>query len=463
MRLQKNNLKSMNKLRKAGALLAIFCVGQLTIAQTDSLNVIERTGKDSIPKNPNFKKIKIDGVASVVGDYVILNSDIDKTFIDLQSQGQDIKNITRCQLLGKLMEDKLYAHHAVQDSILVSDGEVYGNVDRQIDYFLEQLGGDMNKLLRFYNKTDEESFRQELFQINKVNLLSKRMQDKIVEEVEITPEEVRQFFNNIPKDELPVFGTELEIGQIVVQPKIPETEKKKAIERLKQIKAEVEDQGTSFATKAILYSHDRATGGKTLSLNRKSAFVKEFKDVAFTLEEGEISEPFETEFGWHIVQLDRKRGQEIDVRHILLIPEVPAEALREAREKMETIRKRIVDGEISFEDAALEFSDEKETKFNKGQLINPSTLDTRFELTRMDPSLYSQIVNLADGELSQPLLDEDRTGTKKYKILRITNRHDEHVADYSRDYTKIQELAVARKTYESRSKMDGKKKFVIRT
>lgn len=136
----KNNLKSMNKLRKAGALLAIFCVGQLTIAQTDSLNVIERTGKDSIPKNPNFKKIKIDGVASVVGDYVILNSDIDKTFIDLQSQGQDIKNITRCQLLGKLMEDKLYAHHAVQDSILVSDGEVYGNVDRQIDYFLEQLG-----------------------------------------------------------------------------------------------------------------------------------------------------------------------------------------------------------------------------------------------------------------------------------------------------------------------------------
>ena len=286
MRLQKNNLKSMNKLRKAGALLAIFCVGQLTIAQTDSLNVIERTGKDSIPKNPNFKKIKIDGVASVVGDYVILNSDIDKTFIDLQSQGQDIKNITRCQLLGKLMEDKLYAHHAVQDSILVSDGEVYGNVDRQIDYFLEQLGGDMNKLLRFYNKTDEESFSQELFQINKVNLLSKRMQDKIVEEVEITPEEVRQFFNNIPKDELPVFGTELEIGQIVVQPKIPETEKKKAIERLKQIKAEVEDQGTSFATKAILYSHDRATGGKTLSLNRKSAFVKEFKDVAFTFEDG---------------------------------------------------------------------------------------------------------------------------------------------------------------------------------
>lgn len=124
---------------------------------------------------------------------------------------------------------------------------------------------------------------------------------------------------------------------------------------------------------------------------------------------------------------------------------------------METIRKRIVDGEISFEDAALEFSDEKETKFNKGQLINPSTLDTRFELTRMDPSLYSQIVNLADGELSQPLLDEDRTGTKKYKILRITNRHDEHVADYSRDYTKIQELALQEKRMKAVQKMDGRK------
>jgi peptidyl-prolyl cis-trans isomerase SurA len=173
--------------------------------------------------------------------------------------------------------------------------------------------------------------------------------------------------------------------------------------------------------------------------------VKEFRDEAFSLEEGEISEPFKTDFGWHILMVDKIRGQEVDVRHILLTPKIEPAQLAEAKKKLDTIRKRIVDKEISFKDAALAFSSEKETRFNGGVLINPQTGDTRFELTNLDPVLYSQIRNLEDNEISAPLMEEDRSGLKKYKILKVSNRFDEHKADYSTDYVKIKALALKEK------------------
>ena len=200
-------------------------------------------------------RIKIDGVSSVIGDYVILDSDIDKMLIEIESQGISSKSITRCELLGKLMEDKLYAHHAIQDSIEVSDQEVYDYVDQSISYFVEQLGS-VEKVLEFYKKPSEISFRQELFEINKTQRLSSLMQASIVDDVEITPEEVRQFFESIPKLDLPVFGTELEISQIVIQPKVSEQEEKRIINQLLSFKSDVEERGLSFSSKAILYSQD---------------------------------------------------------------------------------------------------------------------------------------------------------------------------------------------------------------
>ena len=150
-------------------------------------------------------RLKIDGVSAVVGDYVILDSDIDKAYIDLESQGVPTKDITRCSLLGKLMEDKLYAHHAEQDSIEVSNDDINNYVEQTIDYFVQQLGG-MDKVLEFYKKKSEQSFRNELFEVNRIQQLSQRMQAKIVEELEVTPDEVKVFFNSIPKEELPVLG-----------------------------------------------------------------------------------------------------------------------------------------------------------------------------------------------------------------------------------------------------------------
>jgi peptidyl-prolyl cis-trans isomerase SurA len=393
------------------------------------------------------EKIKIDGISSVIGDFIILDSDIDKVLIDMESQGLSTRGISRCQLLGKLMEDKLYAHHAIQDSLEFSDNEIYDYVDRQIEYFTEQLG-DIDKVLEFYNKRDEISFRDELFEINKTQRLSEMMQENIVEKVEITPEEVRQFFNSIPRIDLPVFGTELEIAQIVVEPKVTEEENERIIDQLKLFREDILEGGMSFASKALLYSQDpgsRSKGGKYTLNRKKPRMFKEFRDVAFSLQEGEISQPFRTEVGWHIVAVDKIRGQEIDVRHILLIPNISAEELREAKEKIDNIRERILNNEITFSDAALQFSDEKETRLNGGVIINPSTNDTRFELVKMDPLLYSQVKDLKDNEMSMPLLDNSENTVSKYKILKVTNRFDEHTADFSLDYVKIKELALTEK------------------
>ena len=435
MQYNKKNLNFMKQISKYFFSTTILLFFNLSFSQVDN-------SSDTIQN-----KIKIDGVSAVVGEYVILESDVDKTLIDLQSQGVSTQSITRCSLLGKLMEDKLYAHHAEQGSLEVDNNQIYSYVDRTIEYFVDQLGS-LDKVIEFYKKKDEKSFRTELFEINKLNQLSEKMQSKIVEEIEITPDEVRQFFNSIPKYERPVFGAELELAQIVINPEVSFKDEQKVIDRLETIKNDIVVNGSSFATKAILYSQDpgsRSTGGKyTLNRNRPQ-MVKEFRDAAYRLREGEVSDPFKTPNGWHIIKVDKIRGQEVDVRHILLIPEVTSDALVEAKRTIDLIRKRIIDKELTFEEAAKSLSDEEETKNNGGVLINPTTGDTRFELTKMDPVLYSQAQKLKDNEISNPLLEEDRRGIKKYKIIKVSNRFDEHIADYSQDYIKIKELALKEK------------------
>jgi peptidyl-prolyl cis-trans isomerase SurA len=357
------------------------------------------------------------------------------------------------------MEDKLYAHHAEQDSLVVSDAEINDYVGRTIDYFVQELGS-MEKVLEFYKKSDEQSFRSELFDINRVQQLSQKMQSKIVEEIEVTPEEVRTFFDKIPTDQRPVFGAELEIAQIVVEPKSTDVEIERTIRLLETMRNDVLENGSSFSSKAILYSQDpgsRSRGGRYTLDRKRPVMVKEFRDQAYRLREGEVSQPFKTEFGWHIVTVDKIRGQLLDVRHVLLIPEVSNKELQQAKEKINLIRQRIQDGEISFADAALEFSDDRETSTNGGVLINPSTGATRFELTKLDPGIYNQILNLEDNEVSSPLIDEDRSGNKKYKILMVTNRFDQHTADFAKDYVKIKDLALKEKQLSAIQEWMGEK------
>lgn len=416
--------------------------------------------KSSVTTNDNDNsKIKIDGVTAVIGDYVVLDSDIDKEYIQLKARGASTDEITRCQLFGKLLEDKLYAHHAIQDSITVNELEIRSNIDQQIDAFLAQIGS-MEKLLEYYKMDSEQSLRDEMFKINKSGKLAMEMQRKIIEEIEVTPEEVRLFYNRQLKDDPPVFGTELKVAQIVVVPQIPDAENEKVIKRLKEFKADVIENGASFTAKATFYSDDtasRKTGGKYTLNKKRPQMVKEFREVAFSLQEGEISEPFKTDFGYHIILLDKIRGQEYDVRHILLRPKITQEAINEAKGKIDKIRTHIVNEEMTFSEAAREFSDEKETKFSGGQMINPLTQDYNFELTKMDPDLYAQIQDLKDHEISLVLKDGDRVNPVKFKLITVTDRIDEHKADFARDYLKIKELAEQDKQFKAIEKWQNEK------
>jgi len=459
--LKKTNLKYMHKKIKIIASLVLVGFYGFGFAQTDSIQksdinveppelMVENidSKKDSTIA---FKKVKLDGIAAVIGDYVILDSDIDKTLIDLRNQGASTEDVTRCGLLGKLMEDRLYAHQAVQDSILVSDDEVNLTGDRQLQSLVQQIGS-MEKVLAYYKKESEADFREELYKINKLRMLSERMQQNIVSEIEITPEEVRQFFNKIPKDERPVIGAEMEIAQIVKEPKPSDAEKQKVLDKLNAIRADVVDNDASFNVKAILYSQDPGSKSKGgfYSITKDTGFDKTFKDVAFSLREGEISEPFETQFGFHIIFIEKIRGQELDLRHILIQPEITQSTLDELKTELDTIRQQIMDGKYTFAEAAQNFSDQKETANDGGQLRNPQDFGPRFELTKMDPELYNQVRNLKDNEISLPIFEQDqRGGAPKFKIMKITNRYDEHEADFAQDYLKIQQLAKTEKQYKA--------------
>ncbi len=403
------------------------------------------------------KRQKIDGIVATVGDYIVLDSDIDKAFLEIESSGNSTKDITRCQMLGKLLEDKLYAHQAIQDSIVVKDEEVKEKMNQQLDYMVEQLKS-MDNVVKYFKKNNEDEFKTELFEILKQQKLAAEMQKKIVDPIQITPEETRNFFKKIPESDRPLLGAELEMAQIVITPKVSLAEKQAVIDRLKEIKKEVL-AGASFTTKAVLYTEDpgsRSSGG-FYKINKKTPFVKEFKDVAYSLQEGEISEPFETEFGFHIIYLEKVKGQDLELRHILMAAKITPNALKEAKDKIELIKKRIQDKEITFADAARTLSDEKETRANGGTLINPKTQDTHFELTKMDPEFYGQVSNMSSGEISPVILDEDPKVGKRYKIIMVTNKIEQHVADFSKDYTKIKDLALKEKQINAIAKWSENK------
>jgi peptidyl-prolyl cis-trans isomerase SurA len=280
------NIIPMKFINNRLALLSfLFIVSNFVVSAQEIIKDSVITTKPII-KKPFTGKLKIDGVIATVGDYIVLDSDIDKSFLEISAQGGSVKDITRCQMLGKLLEDKLYAHQAIQDSIVVTDSEVKGMMEERLNYMVSQIGS-MEKVIQYYKKDSEEEFRSYFSDILKEGKLTSEMQKKIVDAVEITPEEVRNYFKTIPKNDLPFFGVELEVAQIIVQPKVSQADKQKVIDRLNGFKKEIEE-GSSFSTKAVLYSQDpgsRANGG-FYKMSRKTPFVKEFKDVAFSLAEG---------------------------------------------------------------------------------------------------------------------------------------------------------------------------------
>lgn len=393
----------------------------------------------------NNKK-RIDGVVGVVGDYVILDSDIDNGIIEAKRMGYNSADISRCKVYGTLLESKLFTHQAIQDSIVILDEEINLMLDNQMDKMVEYYGS-IDNVVRTYNKKNYQDFREYFFDIMKQNQLASRMQDKLIKDVTITPEEIRQFYVNIPKDSLPMVGDQVELAEIVIKPAISKEQRQAVIDKLNEIRQDVLD-GASFASKVFMYSEDKGsiqTGG-FYTVDKKTPFVKEFKDVAFSLKEGEISKPFETEYGYHIIYLEKIKGKNLELRHILISPKPTEEALANAKKELDDLRIRILNNEITFADAARKYSQQKETKFSGGVMTDRSG-ETRFELNKMeDRMLYSMISTLAVTEVSQTTLINDQASNgSQYKIVQLTNKIPAHVADFSNDYMKIRYVALQSK------------------
>jgi len=400
------------------------------------------------------QKVKIDGVGVVVGKNVVLDSDIAKFKLELENSSEGKIKISDCEMLEQLMLQKLLAHHAVIDSITVSDAEVNAQVERNIQYFSQEYGG-VAKVVEAYGFNDIDDLKRELFKIEKENSLIQREQRSITEGIDVTPEEVRIYYNGLKdKGELPEFPAEIQLAQLVINAEPSEAENERIEKKLRQIKKEIED-GSSIRMKAIINSDDPSVtqnGGNLGVITKETPFVKEFKEIAFSLDVGQISEPFKTIFGYHIVQLNAIKGNGRDVSHILMQPEIPQEKLNETKEKVEKIKQEVLKGTTTFEEAVKDFSEDTATKNNGGLLVNEYTGESNFDLTRMDPALYARVNDLKKGEMTDVFYDEKRGGEKMYKVIIMKERTDTHIADLVDDYVKVQGLALQKKKQEAIAK-----------
>jgi peptidyl-prolyl cis-trans isomerase SurA len=404
------------------------------------------------------QKLKIDGVVVVIGKNIVLDSDIDKfkQEVELRSEGK-IK-ITDCEMLEELMQQKLMSHHAVIDSITVADEEISSRVDRSIQYFTQQYGS-IEKVIKAYGFNDLDDLKRELNSVQKENILIEKEQQNITEKIDVTPEEVRLYYNGLKeKEELPQFPAEIELAQIVIKAIPTPEETERVINKLNEIKKQIED-GSNFKMKAIINSDDPGvtSNGGEYSVTKESSFIKEFKEMAFTLDVGQVSKPFKSEFGYHIMQLNAIKGNTRVASHILMQLNVPEEKLNEIKRKAEKIILEIREGKLTFNDAVKKYSNDDDSKNNGGLIINPSTGESKFDLTRMDPAFYARVSDLKKGEMTEPFYDEERSGSKMFKFILMKDRTNTHTADIIEDYVKIQQLALQKKKEETITKWSKEK------
>lgn len=388
----------------------------------------------------------VEGIVAVVGSEIVLKSEIEIQFEAIS--GQNPGSVTHCDVLEDLLFERLMLHHAAIDSVVVDEGEVESNIDRRLDQIAAQMGG-MDRLTDYYKKSVPE-IKEEMRSLMKNQMTAQRMQARITEGIEITPTEVQTFYNGVPEDSLPLINTEVELAQLVIYPEVDEEAEQEVVDRLETIRERIEG-GTSFSTMAVLYSEDPGSnknGGEYKSIKR-GQFVKEFEAVAFNLQPGEVSAPFRTVYGWHIVQLQTKRGEELDLRHILIKPKISDANMNEAKAILDSIRSKIVSGEISFVDAVREFSKDEETRFNNGMMMNPNTGDTKWDLSNLDRTSFYAIEGLVEGDISKPSLWRDEEQKEAFRLVKVVSLIEPHKANMRDDYTRLKEIALQGKRAEA--------------
>ena len=387
----------------------------------------------------------IDQIAAVVGKNIILESDIETQYLSYRMQGgiRGTASEMRCVILEDILYQKLMVSQAEVDSIEISSVQVEAELDRRLGMFINQFGSQ-EKLEEYYDKTLIE-IKQELHSIVKDQLIRQQVQSGIIATVTVTPSEIRSFYRSLPTDSIPLIKTEYVIAEIVKNPPINVEEKIRVKEQLLELRKRIL-QGESFSTLAILYSQDpgSAKKGGELGFYGRGQLYPEFEGVAYKLKEGEISNVVETEAGYHIIQMIERKGDYINVRHILLTPKVSPADLLKARNELDSIAELIRADSISFEDAVEKFSD-SDNKNSGGLLINRYTGSTSFEAEQLDAQVSFTIEKMEVGEISDPVPMKTEDQKDAYRLLLLKERTTPHRANMKEDYSRIQEWALQAK------------------
>ena len=390
----------------------------------------------------------IDRVVAVVGQNIVLQSDIEAQYLQYRLQGGikgDAKSI-RCEILEDLMFQKLMLNQAEMDSITVTDEQVNADVDRWINYFILQLGSQDN-LEKYYKKTMPE-IREELFRVRKDNMLVEQVQQALLANVEVTPSEVKRYYNEMSKDSIPMVNSKYEIAHLVKNPPITLEQKLEVKDKLYKMRKRILN-GERFSTLALLYSEDpgSAKKGGELGFTGRGEFAPEFEAAAFNLRDGEISEVVETEFGFHIIQMIERRGDYVNVRHILMTVKVAPEALQEAYDELDSIAALINNDSITFDEAVRRFSDEKD-RINGGVLVNPMSGGTLFDASELDQQVAGVVNRMKVGEISAPVPMKTEDNKDACRLIYLKKKTEPHKANLRDDYTVIRDLAMQKKREE---------------
>jgi len=402
----------------------------------------------AVPYSAMTQEIVVDRIIAVLGKNMILESDIEAQYQQLKAQGavDGAAGDVKCMILDKMLRDDLLLNQAELDSIEVTESDVDRSLDQRLRYFISQFG-TQEKLEEYYGKSIIE-IKEEFREMVKNYMLVEKVQEEITKNVTVTPNDVRTFYRNIPPDSIPLISAKVEMTQIIKIPPVSMEQKVMIKEKLRDLRRRIL-AGENFATLAILYSEDpgSAAKGGEIGFFGRGELYPEYEAAAFKLEVGEVSDIVESKAGYHIIQLIERKGDYINTRHILLMAKPSPEDLERARIQLDSVLTLIRNGEMTFEDAALKYSDDP-GKASGGYMINPYTGTTWFEMDQLEPQVSFVINKLEVGQISSPVPAQTEEGKDAYRLIKLKDRIEPHRANLNDDYSLITENALAMKKEE---------------
>lgn len=388
----------------------------------------------------------LDKISAIVGDKIILRSELEAGFLDYKRENPDLSDTVKCKLLEDYLSQKILVEQADRDSVIVTDEEIEGSLDNRIRYFISMYGSE-EKLEEMAGKTSYQ-LKDDYRPLFKDQLTAQKMQQQIMSTVKITPQEVQAFYNKIPVDSLPFYPSMVEVGQIVFKPDVNKEVEDYAYQKLEGIRNEIISGKSSFDVMAGVYSEDPGSkdNGGDLGIVGRDDLVPEFAATAFKLQNGEISNIVKTKFGFHIIQMTNRQGEKAKMRHILIKPLITNDMVRVATKKADSVRANLVSSKMLFSEAVGKYTYDDATKITGGMFANQQTGASLIQIEDLEPSVALLINDMKEGEFSQPIdYIDQQTGDHLVRIIYLKNRTEPHKANLKDDYSKIQQVAFAEK------------------